>query len=442
MGSFNTACFVSRQTIASGDACMVTPIMMQSTYRPVELTYGEETSQQYGPCSSTCYPTRFWKPVGSFFEAEYDDYGRVTLTDSKVNRFRLKEFIREALQMTPVVAQGENQYHDVAYDLVKFMTEKAPALLAYLTAKRGEELPAYDGDLFFAQGVACWEYIYEVAQEQRMFWRDYKGVMRPMNFAIMHRAAFDGLVAMTNAWVGWDKESYEMRTFFDRALGEAKQRMAELDAEAEGASDMNEKQRKHMRKYFAFDRFREAMRRVGGSEGSSYPSEHVVYMEASDAYLDGKLTDDQLFDIMKPWLEIRYACSGLEALNLHFEPIVYASQDYSNEIGDSYAKFVAKVNAQVTRGRNVHHYGEPKDYRFTVSDPEVLKLLGKAAREYDGYWELVAVRPDPDREGCSQVDFQCSLEMEDLQEMLKTFADDNADERVLQDTLTSRPDNT
>ena len=158
-----------------------------------------------------------------------------------------------------------------------------------------------------------------------------------------------------------------------------------------------------------------------------------------DAYLDGKLDDDQMYAIIKPWLETRYACSGLEALNLHFEPVVYASQDYSNEIGASYAEFVGQVSAQVTRGRNVHHYGEPLNYQFSVTDPQVLKELGKAAREYDGFWELVAVRPDPDREGCSQVDFLCSLEMEDLQEMLQTFSVENNDARVLRDTLVATP---
>lgn len=439
MGSFNTSCFVSRQTIASGDACMVVPIMQQHSYRPVQLTRDDKTEEQYGPCSSTCYPTRFWKPVGSFFEAKYDDYGRVTLTDSKVNRFRLQDFIRETLRLAPVVAAGENQCHDLPFDLHKFMGENAPDLLTYLTAKTAQERPERNDDKFFEQGTACWDYIYEVAQEQRMFWRNYSGVLRPMNFAIMHRAAYDGLVAMTNACVGWDKESYEMRSFFDRALEETKKRMAELDAEAEATTDVNEKQRKSMHKFFAFDRFREALRRVGGSESSSYPAEQSVFLGVADAYLDGKLDDDQMYGIIKPWLEIRYACSGLEALNLHFEPIVYATQDYSNEIGASYATFVGQVSAQVTRGRNVRHYGEPLNYQFSVTDPQVLKELGKAAREYDGFWELVAVRPDPDREGCSQVDFLCSLELEDLQEMLQTFSVENNDTRVLRDTLVANP---
>lgn len=267
-----------------------------------------------------------------------------------------------------------------------------------------------------------------------MFWRQHTGAMRPMNFAIMHRAAFDELVATTNAWVGWNDESYDMRAFFDRALAAVTARIAELDAEVQAETDTTEKERKSMRKYFAFDRFREALRRVGGAEGSSYPAENAVFMYAGDAYLDGKVTEDKLFEMLKPWLQVRYACSALEALNLHFEPMVYASQDYSNEIGSSYARFVGKVSSVVTRGRNVRAYGEPLEYRFSVSDPDVLDAMLKQVRDYDGYWELVAVRPDPDREGCSQVDFLCSLEIEDLQEMLATMND----ARVLPDSLSSR----
>ncbi len=437
MGSFNTSCFVSRQTIAPGDACMVIPIQQQSTYEQVALTYNGEESAQYGVCSSTCYPTRFWRPVGAFIEAEYDDYGRFTLKDSPLNRFKLKDFINEALKMAPVVAQGDNKYHDLAYDLTQFMQQSAADLLAVLTAK-GEDKPAStDGDLLWSQSVACWDYIYEVSQEQRMFWRNYKGALRPMNFAAMHRLAFDELVAMTNAYVGWDNESYEMRAFFDRAMAETKERLAELDASIQGETE-DAAARKHLRKFFAFDRLRDSLRRVGGSEGSHYPCEGTVFHGAADAYLEGKLDDERLYAVLKPWLEVRYAYSGLEALNLHFEPIVYASQDYQNDVGASYARFVGKVSKAVSKGRILHYCGPLQDYQVTVEDPGVFDVLAKKVREWDGYLEVEASIPDQVRPGCTQVSFQCSLELSDLREFLAEPLEEVAAGCVHLDSLASR----
>jgi hypothetical protein len=432
MGSFNTACFASRQIIATGDSCLVMPIIQQSSYEPVSLTYGEAQASLHGVCNSVCYPTRFWKPIGAFFEAKYYDYGRVTLDDTSLNRFKLNEFIREALQYTPVVQQGSNEYHDVAYDLQKFMAEQTPELLKYLTTPRGEPRPEFQPDLFFSQGVSCWNYLWDVAQEHRMFWRNYKGVLRPMNFSIMHRAAFDALVARTNSWVGWDKQPYEMRGYFDRALAGAKAKLEEL---APVVTEGTKEQQQRALQHFAFDDFREAMRRVGGSEGMSYPGEGTITRAALDGYLSGQLTDDKLFEMFKPWLEVRYACASLEALNLHFEPIVYASQDYNNEIGESYANFVSEVSKTVSRGRTVHYYGSFKDYSISVTDPAVFKELAEAIKEWDGRMELVYVRPDVERPGCSRLAFQATLALSDLQEMLKAFSTKHSDERVLLDML-------
>ncbi len=423
MGSFNTSCFVSRQTIAPGDACMVIPIMQKSGYNPVALSYkGVELVNQYGVTSSTCYPTRFWVPVGSFFEAVYDDYGRVNLSDTPTNRFKLLDFIRQALEKTPVVSQGENTVHDVPYDLVTFMTDKAPELLAYLTA-RGKNAAELQADLFFQQGVACWDYIYDVAQEQRMFWTNYLGVLRPMNFAIMHRASFDTLVSITSGWTGWDGVSYEMRPYLDAALDLAK---------AAIARETNTFEQVH----FGFAHLTERIRRVGGNEGSAYPAEHLALDAVGHAYVNGGLTGDQLFEYLKPWMEIRWACAALGNLNLHFEPVVYASQDYDNEIGQEYAKFVADVSRKVTVGRIEGMYGPFKKFGVTISTKDVLPIMVDAAMEYDGRIEIGAVEVDYGfLEGHWYVNLNSTLTFESLAEML----DEMTDDRIVLGTLREIP---
>lgn len=38
MGSFNTTCFVTQQTISTEDRAVIFPIIQKSTYNPVELS--------------------------------------------------------------------------------------------------------------------------------------------------------------------------------------------------------------------------------------------------------------------------------------------------------------------------------------------------------------------------------------------------------------------
>lgn len=352
MGSFNTSCFVSRQTIAPGDSCMLLPIVQQSTFNPVELLYAGKADPQYGPCNSTCYPNRFWRPVGSYLEVEYSDYGRFVVRDTALNRFRLKQFLREMLRSSPAVAAGENKSHDVPFDLAAFMAENAAELHAHLTERESDTAAGYDADVLFQQCLACWDYVYAVGQEQRLFWLSPQGNPRPLNFAVMHRVAFDELVASTSASVDLRNNSLDMRALFGRALAQVSAQLKEQDATAKSEFVV---ERNFTQKYFAFETFREEFRAVG-SPTLRIPAETVM-RNAFHQYLDGKLTEDRLFEILEPWLQERYAYAALEQFNLHFEPIIYTPQDYDNEIGDAYTKFVAKINASVTSALNDRYNG-------------------------------------------------------------------------------------
>lgn len=416
MGSFNTTCFASKQTVAPGDPCMVVPILQQSSFEPVQLEYGDKQYSMYGVCRSVGYPTRFWKPIGSFFEAVYDDCGRVTLAGTSANRIKLVNFIASALKRTPVVAQGKNRYHDLPYDLKLFMAEEAPAFLQLCTHPYDENPPAgVDADALLKQGIACWDYIFEIAGEQRMFWQDYTGALRPMNFALMHRAAFDALVARTNAQSDWEGKPYAMRAFVERAVTEARQLF---------------------RRRSAIEHLQEALSRGGGSENSGPSVESEILYELAESLLSGEMTEDEFFEEVAPWLAIRYAYAGLLSLNLHFEPMVYAAQDYDNQIGQAFSEFVSQVSRNVTRGRFESSFGCYRDYSVTARSLEVFKELDSAARERDGHLEVVQTAADPHHLGCLRVRFQCTLNLEGLTNLFEEF---RADGRVLTDTLSESP---
>jgi hypothetical protein len=358
MGSFNTSCFVSRQTVAPGDACKVVPIRQQHTYQLLETTFQGVQEKLWGHCHTTCYPTRFWEPVSGFFDAVYDDYGQFTLTDNASNRSLLDEFLSQALRHVPVVLAGKNPSHDVPCDLQAFMAQETPQLLKHLapTEKASE---VSDPHLLWAQAVQCWDYLWEVSREARLFWSDCDKVLRPTSFSVIHIAAFNELVELTGRRVGYSDESYDMREFFNRGMVEVKQWMRgrqEAKAKKTGSDTLAAPEPGDL--VFAPEKLLQSFARVAGNLNFRRMADTEVLYDAFDAYFGGTLDDDGLYEVCKPMLEVRYACSGLEAMNLHFEPIVYAGQDYSNELGVSYAEFVNKVSKKVVRGRDVYSYGE------------------------------------------------------------------------------------
>ena len=341
MGCFNLTCFASQQTIAPGDKCQVLPILQERGYRPVEGTYGSKPFELYGIASSTCYPHAYWAPYGGFIEAEYDDYGQVTLLDTPTNRLRLCDLFSQLQSDAVTVSEGENQCHDVPYDFAAFLAAETPGLLAYLSA-RGRVPTTSE---FFGELEAAWNYVWERHQEHRLVGVDYSDVLRPLQFAIMHQASFDALVSKVNQLRTWRDESLAQRDVFEAMMAKTLDKLPGEGQLREAVTD------------FLWFQLERELERIGQFEGLTYPGESAVLADAVAEFLLKKLDREGLFQALKPLLDARYVMSGLNMLNLRITPIVTASQDYSNEIGAAYAQFIASVSAVVTQGRR-DHYGE------------------------------------------------------------------------------------
>ncbi len=345
MGSFNTSCFASNQTIASGDACLVLPIRQKSTYQAVKLTWEGVKQKLPGLTSSTCYATAFWRPVGHFMTARYDDYGCVELEDTPANRLRMGQFLGYCLRRTAAAAQGENKYHDHAYDLAASMAKETPELLDWLQGRPSTAA----GALLWAQSVQAWDYIWKVASSHRLFGVAVHGdsELRPVQFAVIHRAAYDRLVTLAEGLEHFDNGPMGLRDMFDRNLANARSKLL-----ANYATTLPGKLSASALSCFERSFLDEELRYIGCPEGMSYPDEQLYMRSALEPFTAGALSVDGLFEQLKPWFEARYAFSGLEVLNLKLQPLVYNGQDYNNEVGREYAKFVRSTSAAVTRGRN------------------------------------------------------------------------------------------
>lgn len=423
MGSFNTSCFVTHQTIAPRNECVIVAIRQQATYQPVELTYRGTTASHYGATYSTCYPVAFWEPVSPFFEATYNDYGRVLLADTPLNRGKLRDFIKDALAYTPVVSQGENQFHDVPYDLRAFMQEKTPQLLVAITEDK-----VFNADTFpFEQGVACWDYIYEVAQEQRMFWRDIQGKLRPMSYSIMHKAAWTELIGLMESYSTYRGESYALQSFLPRILEGFKAKVERCKVTV--TPEMTEKEKEaaktlhSIRLLDLLEQAYEPIRRMAGESIHDHEIEVVATVRALTEFLAGTLDETALCEELRPWLAPYYACAALEALNLHFEPIVYASQDYGNEIGTAYLRLVSKVETTLSMVHLENNWGEVSQLSICAKSTEAFEHFAKHAADEDVSLLQGKVEADADYPGFLRIHFACSHEQEVLSTCFNTYAE-------------------
>ncbi len=330
MGSFNVSCFVSRQTIAPRDGCFVIPVRQASGYSPVALHHGGRQTTLFGPCASTCHPTRFWVPAGAALEAVYDDYGRAALSDTPHNREMLRLFLVEAAERVPRVEAGPNSVHDVALDFQAVVREHAPELLS-------------GGAPSFEALVRCWDVLFEVGQEGRTFWakacRDESAQMlqpRALGFAFVHRAAWDHLVHLGQHHEGFYTRPRDVDSVLGRLLDS-------LDAGER--SPFSGEARVSIAVTCS------TWARIGAYEGARYPGQAEVLEEVLLRVLQAELPREEALARLRPLALERYFNDGLSVLNLHFEPVVYASQDYDNEQGRFYADMVAEVSARVSAGR-------------------------------------------------------------------------------------------
>lgn len=337
MGSYNITCGLSGQVIATGDKCRVIPILQQSTFSKVGLTLGDLELGMYGVANTTCHPGSHWSPITGFISGVYEDYGHILPDDTTANRLVMADFFGRLLRDSPVVSQGENACHDVPFNLPAFMAAKTPLLaLRYQEAGRFE--PVNLDGVSFDLLETVWDYIWEVAEEHRLFLRD-SGRVRPLQFAAFHSAATDYLITWTSDSKGWDGASYELGALLKRNLTEMGQRAAELRA-----TDSE-------KKFYYRMQLRDGLNLNLSSGASSVllPFTHG-HMSWIDQLLDEGLPFPDFVERMRPSMEGVYILKGMDDLNLKFSPIVYAGQDYENGQGKAFAKFVGNVAKAVTKG--------------------------------------------------------------------------------------------
>lgn len=330
MGSFNTTCFATQQTIAGGDKCYVLPVRQAIGDKPVKLRRLGEDFSRYGICHQDCYANANWEPVGNFLEGEYDDYGLVELANTPLNHHRLISFFRQLQNYSFVAAPGENYIHDVPFDFLAFV-EAEPELQQLLRGAGPEDQKSRHELL-----MKAWAYYEEVSQQYRVFMASH-GEMEPrqVRHAILHEDAYHRLIALTESQRGYKGQPYTRRSVFDRLLDEV-MNLADQTQHKLASMLLSLK-----------------LSQIGFSSGLCFDDEEEgLFKSPFEQFFRGEIPKDGLFEAVRPGLDSRFVMLGLNRLNIRISPLTYATQDYDNEIGQAYAEFVRGTCEVVTANRN------------------------------------------------------------------------------------------
>lgn len=297
MGSFNTTCMASQQTIAPGDNCYVLPISK-------------------APWQDLNYPHGFWTPVGNFLSGTYADYGRVMLDETAINSARLLQFAQTLYDTEAGVGANFKELID----------QQMPALAGALS---NSEATA-DGLALFPELAALWE-AYEFAAQEFNAFIDTEGRPLALTHAVFHQCAYEKLLARSNELVDWSGQSLAQRAVFDRALALIKEMSSPLRSMARDAR--------------LFDMELSA---VGRFEGLRIAGSVEAYRILLRQFGQKALDEEELFEAVKPWMDSWYVMAALGLYNLRLSPMVYAGQDSTNEAGRAYAQFVQEVARDIT----------------------------------------------------------------------------------------------
>jgi hypothetical protein len=338
-------------------------------------------------------------------EAVYDDYGRVKLHMTDSTREELAAFLHELYQRTGRTGQGESS-RDTAFDLRSLMDESAPGFVALNTSKPWySEGGAPDDGSLDAEMLEVFQAVWGAAMGQRVFVKNSAQVVRPLQFAVAHEAAYRALVELASRGEDWDGIPMHAEGFVTHRVAQAR----EADREDEGKQGMA-----------MFHTLQGIMNRYV-DEGLSGFRAKTGFSAAVRALTAGKIDDATFVRQVAPMLEGRYAFRGLSILNLRFVPMSLCGQDDANRIGKAYATFIRQASIDITRDTIESRYGKLVTYSLTLpsaladSAEAAVQVLSKRIRDYDG--EAIHHTVVAKDEGV-HVMLECTLDIDTLRDLL------------------------
>ena len=342
MGSFNTTCFLTGQTIAPRDRAYIFPIQQSIGYKNIEFKPNKlDINSAIQPYDSTCYSNAFWQSMGGMISCEYDDYGRFIVDQTKLNAGNIAKFLSTDFLTT---IAGGNQFHDLPFD---------------------------KNELDLSDPIAALDSVWDVmVHEGRVFtYKSYNRQPCKVGFAVVCAPAFDIAVENYGKLKDWDGNSLDIDSQVGRIMtalnfawdtsSDIKVKCKNLLSDPEfkdcvtfDIADLSDEEIEKVISNIASYKVTNTIHEMFGS-GAGYRFQHRI--ELNHIVESGKPEGERAKNVeafIRACVAERSFFCYLEALNAKIQPIVYACQDYDNEIGRAYAKLVAETQKIVTANRN------------------------------------------------------------------------------------------
>lgn len=121
MGSFNVGCAITDGMIIEGEVVYLIPIQKQSYVKAKgDITYKDKKYNDINFDDRPIYFDDNWKIVAQPFKAVYADYGLFEVDDNVA----LKSFYSFLEENGTSITVGENEYHDIPFNLENFKKER------------------------------------------------------------------------------------------------------------------------------------------------------------------------------------------------------------------------------------------------------------------------------------------------------------------------------
>lgn len=329
MGSFLNQCCISNQIIENG---YLIPILVKKEYSTVKLKNKDGTTSTERPIKQSVYAQDTFLPVGFMFEGKHSDCGRYDIDWDK-NLEMFKCFIKFLQENSLITSKGENEYHEKAFNPIKEYS------LHSITLKN-------------AQNV--FDNLQEKINKGRVFINSYGNCFLELKFAIIEKIAGNEVESNGIQYLSKKENLYfvnkeQKEEYINRLTASPEEVLSALtdflkesqiktdevkqyiDQLVENKIKPNPEDYKTLRilteklsfKYFLKD-------------------EHSIYIFD---LLDYLLSENRPFSLntIRLLRKLKGIIQGLNIINMGLKPVIYGSQDYSNETGQMFSKIMSEI---------------------------------------------------------------------------------------------------
>lgn len=303
--------------------CPIEPVMLRRRDQS-----SDDLKAVFSSFDSTCYYDAFWRLESTFISATYDDYGLVSFTPTPVQLRLMYETTGRMMRNFAVVVLGKNPIRQQGFNFEEMLRNQEPAL--YSSFSDAEYDP-----LKHAEALdRVWTELMGLAKDRRLFTRsNYNDGFVPIDFAIVSDPAYTYLSG-NNQQIVIDCDGLS-RDGIERAVYSALKEIVELNSNLQTPSFMS----------FGTLRLRQVL-----DTGTIYPAQ-IDEQPYISSLMQGEFDPGEALVGFKPLIIEREFLMSLNMLNLKIMPIIYATQDYSNALGQAYAKMVKQVSKQIAEAR-------------------------------------------------------------------------------------------